>query len=263
MLNCTGDPLENYLKSFGYSVVLLPREGIRPLQVATMKASRQLQTLGDLVDLFEGTPPPMPAITTSTASNLSGAQSGGLNIGVGLKLLSGALQAIGVPPLSGSAGFDKASTMRFEFGDVSIESVSFLAISKFIGAAGRISSDATIKAMIAAQSIHVITDVLRAQTLLITAEDKNGREAAIDVPAIKGILNGKASVKSTSGSSSQIALTSATPLAFGIKAAQLFLAGRKLSTKLVEPDGMTLEANPMFEDTPEPIYLDPDSVLAG
>lgn len=263
MLNCTGDPLENYLKSFGYSVVLLPREGIRPLQVATMKASRQLQMLGDLVDLFAGTPSSVPAIKASTASNLSGAQSGGLKVGVGLKLLSGALQAIGVPPLSGSAGFDKASTMRFEFGDVSIESVSFLAISKFIGAAGRISSDATIKGMIAAQSIHVVTDVLRAQTLLITAEDKNGREAAIDVPAIKGLLDGKASVKSTSGTSSQIALTSATPLAFGIKAAQLFLVGRKLSTRLAEPDGMTLESNDLFEDTPEPIYLDPDSVLAG
>ena len=262
MLNCTGDPLENYLKNFGYSVVLLPREGIRPLQVATMKASRQLQMLGDLVDLFEGTPP-VPAITTNTASNLTGAQSGGLNVGVGLKLLSGALQAIGVPPLSGSVGFDTASKMRFEFGDVTIESVSFLAISKFLGSAGRISSDATVKGMIAAQSIHVITDVLRAQTLLISAEDKNGREAAIDVPAIKGLLDGKASVRSTSGASSQIALTSATPLAFGIKAAQLFLAGRKLTTKLPEPDGMTLEANPMFEDTPEPIYLDPDSVLAG
>jgi hypothetical protein len=263
MLNCTGDPLENYLKSFGYSVVLLPREGIRPLQVATMKASRQLQMLGDLPDLFDGTPPPVPAIKTSTASNLSGAQSGGLNIGVGLKLLSGALQAIGVPPLSGSMGFDKANKMRFEFGDVTIESVSFLAISKFIGAAGRISSDATIKGMIAAQSIHVVTDVLRAQTLLITAEDNNGREAAIDVPAIKGLLDGKASVKSTSGTSSQIALTSATPLAFGIKAAQLFLVGRKLSTRLAEPDGMTLESADLFEDTPAPIYLDPDSVVAG
>ena len=62
MLNCTGDPLENYLKTFGFSVVLLPREGIRPLQVATMKASRRLQTLGDLVDLFEGVPPPAPAL---------------------------------------------------------------------------------------------------------------------------------------------------------------------------------------------------------
>lgn len=263
MLNCTGDPLENYLKTFGFSVVLLPREGIRPLQVATMKAGRRLQTLGDLVDLFEGVPPPAPAITVSTASNLSGAQSGGLKIGVGLKLLSGALQAIGVPPLSGSAGFDKASTMRFEFGDVTIESAAFLPISKFVGAAGRISSDATIKGMVAAQSIHVITDVLRARTLLISAEDKIGREAAIDVPAIKGLLDGKASVKSTSGTSSQIALTSAMPLAFGIKAAQLFLVGRKLSAKLPEPDGMTLEANPMFEPDPLPIYLDPDSVLAG
>lgn len=263
MLNCSGDPLENYLKGFGYSVVLLPREGIRPLQVATMKASRQLQLLGELGDVFEGTVPPLPAITRNAASNLSGAQSGGLKIGVGLKLLSGALQAIGVPPLSGSAGFDKASVMRFEFGDVTIESASFLAIGKFLGNAGRISRDSWLKGEIAAQNLYVVTDVLRAQTLLISAEDNNGRDAAIDVPAIKGLLDGKASVKTTSGSSSQIALTSATPLAFGIKAAQLFLDGRKLSSRPADGEGMKLESNLLFEDNPEPITLDPDFVIAG
>ena len=263
MLNCSGDPLENYLKGLGYSVVLLPRDGIRPLQVATMKASRQLQLLGDLADLFDGAVPVLPMVTQNLASNLSGTQSSGLNVGVGLKLLSGALQAIGVPPLGGSAGFDKASTMRFEFGDVSIESVSFLAISKFLGGAGRISSDATVKGMIAAESIFIVTDVLRAQTLLISAEDKNGREAAIDVPAIKGILDGKASVKATSGASSQISLTSPTPLAFGIKAAQLFLAGRKLSSRPADADGMALEGNSILDDALEPITLDLDSVVAG
>jgi hypothetical protein len=263
MLNCSGDPLENYLKSFGYAVVLLPREGIRPLQVATLKNSRQLQILGDLAELFEGNVPPLPAITRNAAPGLSGVQSGGLKVGVGLKLLSGALQAIGVPPLSGSAGFDKAGAMRFEFGDATIESVSFLGIGRFLGSAGQISSDSWLNDQIAAQSIHVVTDVLRAQTLLIRAEDSNGREAAIDMPAIKGLLDGKATVKSNAGTSSQIALTSPTPLAFGIKAAQLFLSGGKLSSRPAEPDGMVLESNNLFDEDPLPIPMDPDFIVGA
>lgn len=263
MLNCTGDPLENYLKSLGWSVVLLPREGIRPLQVATLKPSRQLRMLGDLGELFDGNVPPLPAITRNATPNMSGERSGGLKVGVGLKLLSGALQAIGVPPLSGSAGFDKASAMRFQFGDVTIESVSFFGIRKFLGNAGRISGDSWLTGEIAAASIHVVTEVLRAQTLLISAEDSNGREAAIDVPAIKGLLDGNASVKSNAGSSSQIALTSPTPLAFGIKAAQLFLSDGKLSSRPAEPDGMVLESNDLFDDDPLPVPLHPDFVVGA
>lgn len=261
MLNCSGDPLENYLKGFGYSVVLLPRDGIQPLQVATMKASRQLQLLGGLVKLFQDAPAP-PDVTRNTASNLVGAQSAGLKVGVGLKLLGSALAAIGVKALSGSAGFDKASQMRFQFSDVTVASAQFLDLVDFLDRAGPVRDIAAITAMFAAESLFVITDVLYAQTLTIDAEDSEGREAAIDLPGIQGVLDGKASVKTSGGRSSRIELTSATPLAFGIKAVQIFQDGQKLSTRFVDPAEMKLEANPMFEPEPLPVFLVPDAVLA-
>lgn len=174
MLNCTDDPLANYLKGFGYSVVLMPRGGIAPLQVAMLQPSRQLKPLGDLADIFEMPPPPLPAITHNIASNLVGARSSGLKVGVGLKLLSGALAAIGVTSLGGSAGFDKANSMKFQFSDVTVESVAFLALVGFLKRAARVSSDPAIKAWFGAETLFVITDVLRAQTLVIDAEDSAG-----------------------------------------------------------------------------------------
>jgi hypothetical protein len=227
-----------------------------------MKASRQLQGLGDLAKLFSAAPEP-PAVTRATASNLVGAQSAGLKVGVGLKLLGTALAAIGVTALSGSAGFDKASQMRFQFADVTVASAPFLDLVDFLDRAGPVRDIAAITAMFAAESLYVITDVLYAQALIIDAEDSEGREAAIDVPGIQGLVDGKASVKTSGGRSSRIELTSATPLAFGIKAVQLFRDGNRLSTRFVDPAEMRLEANPMFEPDPLPVFLDPDAVLAG
>ena len=262
MLNCTDDPLANYLKGFGYSVVLMPRGGIAPLQVAMRQPSRQLKPLGDLVDIFEETPPPLPAISRNTASNLVGAQSSGLKVGVGLKLLSGALAAIGVKSLGGSAGFDKANSLKFQFGDVTVESVAFLALAGWLKRAGRVSRDPVIKDWFAAESLFVITDVLRAQTLVIDAEDSSGADAAIDLPAIQGVLDGKASVKLTAGKTSRIELTSPTPLGFGIKAVQIFPAGRRLSTRFVAADEIRLESDFEAEEL-QPLWLDPDSVVAA
>lgn len=261
MLNCTDDPLANYLKGFSYSVVLMPRSGIAPLQVAMLQASRQLRPLGKLAGIFETPPPPLPAISRNIAPNLVGARSSGLKVGVGLKLLSGALAAIGVKSLSGSAGFDKANSMTFQFGDVTVENVDFFELADFLKAAGRIRTDPTIKAWFTAESLFIVTDVIRAQTLVIDAEDSAGGDAAIDLPAIQGVLDGKASVKLSGGKTSRIELTSATPLAFGIKAVQIFPAGRRLSTRPVAPDEVRLESD--FEDEePQPIWLDLDSVVA-
>jgi hypothetical protein len=261
MLNCTDDPLANYLKGFGYSVVLMPRGGIAPLQVAMLQPSRQLKPLGDLADVFETPPPPLPGISRNTASNLVGARSSGLKVGVGLKLLSGALATIGVKSLSGSAGFDKANSMKFQFGDVTVESVAFLALAGWLKRAGRVSTDPTIKAWFKAENLFIITDVLRARTLVIDAEDSAGGDAAIDLPAIQGVLDGKASVKLTGGKASRIELTSVTPLAFGIKAVQIFPEGRRLSTRFVAPDEVRLESDFDAEET-QPIWLDLDSVVA-
>ena len=47
------DPILQLLKEFGYSVVRLPRESIRPLQVVE-KQKDALTVLGELSDLFSG-----------------------------------------------------------------------------------------------------------------------------------------------------------------------------------------------------------------
>lgn len=262
MLNCSGDPLENYLKPFGFSVVLLPREGIHPLQLATMKASRRLEGIGELARIFSANSEPVPAITSDTALNLAGARSGQLNVGVGLKLLAGACSALRIPPLGLSGGFSNASKISFEFDDVSVESAAFSDLDRFLADADLIGNSPSVKAMLEADSIYAVLAVLRARKIIINAEDSKGREAAIDVPSIQGVIGANASVKTASAKSSRMELTSPVALAFGVKAVQLFFEQGALTTMRPTNAGeVMLEANTLRAAAAEPVPLDPDAVF--
>lgn len=262
MLNCTAEALQNYLKGHGYSVVKWPREDIQPLLLLEMTSDDALKEFGNIVDIFEEQPAALPAIKQRKASNMSGAQSGNLEVGLGLKL-SGVFDWFKMKALGGSVGYDKASTLRFQFADVTVKSVLPLDLDTFIRRAGTVSSLPKVREFLKAEKIFAITDVLYAQSVIIDGEDSNGGKAEIDLPGIQGIVDAKASIKLSSGSSSRIELTSATPLAFGIKAVQLFRVGSELSTRFVAPDEMQLEGIALVEPEPQPIYLDLDAIFAG
>lgn len=257
MLNCSDDPLDNYLKPFGYSVVLLPRANIHPLQLAVAKASRRLETIGDVAGTFAANSVPLPAITSDTAINLSGARSGSLNVGVGLKLLAGALAAIGIPPMGLTVGFNNARKLSFEFADVTTESAAFTDLDRFLADASLIGNAPSVRAMLDADTIYAVLGVLRAKTIIVNAEDARGREAAIDLPGIKDLIGANAAVKTASAGASRLELTSPVALAFGIKAVQLFFDGGTLtSLRPVNAGDVTLESTGLFVPNPDPVLLD-------
>lgn len=264
MLNCSGDPLENYLKPFGFSVVLLPRANIAPLQLAVIKSSRRLEIIGDMASVFSANSVPLPDVGSDTALNLSGARSGSLNVGVGLKLLSGAFAAIGVPPLGLSAGFSSAAKISFAFDKVSIDSANFVDLDRFLADASLIGNAPSVQAMLEADSVYAILAVLRAKTVIISAQDENGRDAAIDLPGIKDVIGANVSIKSNATQSSRLELTSPVPLAFGIKAVQVFVANGSVSTlRPIDAGAVSLEANALWSPNPNPIPLDPDAIMGG
>ena len=262
MLNCSGDPLENYLKPFGFSVVLLPRAGIAPLQLAVMKASRRLETIGDVAGVFSTNSVPLPAVTSDTALNLAGTRSGSLNVGVGLKLLSGAFSVLGIPPMGISFGFNRAKKLSFEFADVSVDSIAFADLDRFLADASLIGNAPSVRAMLDADSVHAVLSVLRARTIIINAEGDSGGEAAIDLPGLKDVIGANASVKAANASASKLELTSPVPLAFGVKAVQLFFANGSLATlKPVDAGSLALESSGIYVPNTDPVLLDPDAVV--
>src|SRR2546427_5760340 len=90
------DPLLDYLKSFGYCVVLLPKADLRPLQILSKQGSR-VSRLGELTTvLLEGSTIPLPSISENNkVANISGQRTSDLKIGIGLTILDSVLLAMG------------------------------------------------------------------------------------------------------------------------------------------------------------------------
>src|SRR5689334_4121378 len=82
------DPFLTYLKSFGYSVIRLPRTDISPLQVLVKEGTR-LTRLGDLVSILQpGERVALPVVKMDIpAASISGERTRDLSIGVGLSIL--------------------------------------------------------------------------------------------------------------------------------------------------------------------------------
>ncbi len=262
MLNCTGDPFENYLKPFGYSVVVLPREDIHPLQLKAPQSSRRLEDIGTLGSIFAARDMALPPVISAATMDLSGQSSGNLNVGVGLKLFGSALAAVGLSPIGLSAGFDKAQTLSFQFGGVTRESVEFGAVDSYLAKADFKAAGPSVRALLDAGSLFVILAVLRASKINITASDSQGREAAIDVSALSGLLGGNIKVNPVDARSSTVSIDTGVPLAFGVKAVCISRTGNRYTgIKAPSPDDVVLEGVRLTPDEPVPAYAAPDLVF--
>ncbi len=90
------DPLLTYLKSFGYSVIRLPRTDIQPLQVLVREETR-LTRLGDLATILRPRGQiALPRLKENVAAaGISGERTRDLSIGVGLSILGSVIGAMG------------------------------------------------------------------------------------------------------------------------------------------------------------------------
>lgn len=265
MLNCSGDPLENYLAPFGYSVVVLPRADIRPLQLKAPQSSRRLEDIGSLETSFSvphGSNLSLPPIASAPTMDLQGESSRKLKVGIGLKLFGNALAAIGLSPLGLSAGFENAATISFRFGGVIRDSVEFAAVDAWLKQADLTDTGPSVKALLEAGSLYVILAVLRASIITISAEDSAGREAAIDVSALSALFGGNLKINPSDKSKSTVSIDTGQPLAFGVKAARISMKGDSYTGIAVPgPGEVVLEAASLFPHEPEPALPPPDVVF--
>jgi hypothetical protein len=264
MFNCSGDPFENYLKPFGYSVVVLPREDIHPLQLAAPQSSRRLESIGALGSVFKALAVPLPPVTTGTALDLSGQSSGKLKVGVGLKLFGSALAAIGATPMSLSAGFTRAATISFQFSGVSRDSVDFAAVDAYLADADLAGASPSVAALLAAGELHVVLAVLRSNRISITARDDKDQEVAVDLAALHDIIGGKLAVTPEQSRTSTVSIETGAPLAFGIKAVRISArADTYTGIKAPPVEKVVLESVALAPDTSVsgPAFADPDLVF--
>jgi hypothetical protein len=231
------DPALTYLNNLGYNVVRLPRTGIEPLDVLG-RDGKSLERLGRLEQVWTSTaavPAPGPA---GSAAAIKGQRTDGLNLSVGLKILSSALGAMGaVVPELGFA-YNRARKIQFSFGDVETLGVDPLAVGAYLGAGDLASTNPFVARYFTDgdAEAYVITEVLRSGTVIVSATTESGASVSVDVPAIAGAVGGKVSVGTTGTGSNDLTFTG-VPVVFGFKAFGIAHVGGSWQVHGVKPGG--------------------------
>lgn len=188
------DPFLNLLKDIGFLPLRLPRADVQPLQLLNVDG-KTFSLLGDLDEAMNAGSAKLPAIKKdiATAGQIQGTRSSTVKASLGLDILGNILGALTGSKLDVSAGFQNASTLTFEFGDVTVSTVSVILLDKYLNVATIDATAKEIKQLMQAGKVGVTTAVARSKKYIVSAQNDKGNDIKADVPVIKGIASGNLS----------------------------------------------------------------------
>ena len=244
------DPFLTYLKSFGYSVIRLPRTDIQPLQLL-VKEDTRLTRLGDLVTILKpGSSVALPRIKENLpAPNVSGERTRDLSIGVGLSILGSVIGAMGGSKLGLDVGYKSAKTATFEFADVIEDRVDLADVDQYLTDADISPFSSHAAKLLEADSVYVLTSTIKSRKFIVQAKEANGVPIEVKIPEIQHLVGGSVKVSTAKDATSKIAYEGAQPLVFGFQAARLFYEnGRYTAFKAMAPGEGALERRTVGAD---------------
>ncbi|MBM3212429.1 hypothetical protein FJZ33_09425 [Candidatus Poribacteria bacterium] len=217
------DPLVNYLKSFGYNVIRLPKEDVKPLQVLSRKG-KDLNRLGDLVSLLvTGSNIPLPAIIENKRlANFSGQRTSDLSPGVGISILGSFISAMGGSNLGLGIKYQQAKTVAFEFQDVYEDKVEIIKLDQYLTDADINPASKYMVELLEEDELYITTATIKSTKFAVEAKKSNGVALDISIPEIQGVVGGNVKVSGSLTVSSKIIYESSFPLVFGFQAVRLF-----------------------------------------
>jgi hypothetical protein len=233
------DPSLTYLNSSGYNVVKLPRTGIEPMLVLGKRSS--LELLGKLSSIWKTTAPePIPGPPIPVAE-LDGKKSDKLELSIGLKMLANVLQGLGLGGALPSLdfAFTRARKVQFTYSNVTSTSIMPLDAGNYLASGDLNTNNPLVEAYFLGDDgdAFLIVDVLKSDTLTVTASAEDGTDVKLDVPAIQGLVGGKIGVQSGNAGDSTISFKGPTAIAFGFKAFGIAFQNGKWSLVGVKPSG--------------------------
>jgi hypothetical protein len=171
---------------------------VQPLQLLNLDG-KKFSLLGDLDEAMNSGAAKLPAIKKdiATAGQIQGTRSSTVKASLGLDILGNILGALTGTKLDVSAGFQNASTLTFEFGDVTVSTVSIILLDKYLNVATIDPTAKQIKQLMQAGNAAVTTAVARSKKYIVSAQNDKGNDIKADVPVIKGIASGNVSVSTT------------------------------------------------------------------
>jgi hypothetical protein len=230
------DPSVTYLNKLGYNVVKLPRTGIEPMDV--IGRDRTVQWLGPLDSIWNSAIPNPQTGPPKPASAVNGQKSDALDLSVGLSILGNALAAFGVSVPSLDVAYKSAHAVQFSFSNVTITSVAPFAAGSYL-AKGELQSDnpAVKNYFLSGKATaYLITEVLKSNSLTVTATDSHGTAVSVDLSAFQGV-DTKVGIKPSGAGNSTISYSGPEAITFGFAVQQIAREGDQWTLHGVAPSG--------------------------
>jgi hypothetical protein len=230
------DPSVTYLNKLGYNVVRLPRTGIEPMDV--IGRDRTMQWLGPIDSIWTSAiPKPQPG-PAKPASAVNGQRTDALDVPVGLNILANTLAAFGISAPSLDVAYKSAHTMQFSFSNVTVTEVAPFSAGNYL-AKGELQSDNPVvkNYFLSGQATaYLIVQVLKSNSLTVTATDSHGVAVNIDLGAFHGV-DAKVGIKPSSSGTSTLSFTGPDSITFGFAVQQIAREGNSWLLHGTAPSG--------------------------
>jgi hypothetical protein len=230
------DPSVTYLNKLGYNVVKLPRTGIEPMDV--IGRDQTMQWLGPIDSIWSSAvPKPQPG-SPKPATAVNGQSTDALDLSVGLSILGNTLAAFGIAVPSLDVAYKSARAIQFSYSNVTITSVAPFVAGSYL-AKGELQSDnpAVKNYFLSGQAkAYLITQVLKSNSLTVTATDQHGTAVGVDLSAFQGV-DAKVSIKPSNAGNSTLSFTGPDAITFGFAVQEIAREGDEWSLHGAAPSG--------------------------
>ncbi len=231
------DPSITYLNKFGYNVVKLPRVGIEPMDV--VGKDETTQWLGPLRKAWQSAAPEPQLSGPNPATHIEGQQTDKLDLQFGIHILANALSAFGASMPSLDFAYQRARSIAFSFSNVTSTSVAPFDAGNYL-AKGTLKTDNPVVEHYFRSpeaEAYLLVDVLKSDTITVTATDEHGFGVDLDIPAIQNVLGAKVGVKPSATSKGTVSYTGPQEVSFAFVANAIEFDGTKWSMHGITPDG--------------------------
>jgi len=256
------DPSITFLNKFGYNVIRLPRTGIEPLDV--IGRDQAMQWLGPLGKVWtSASPEPLPG-PPHPAAAVNGQRTDALELSFGLSILANTLAAFGASAPSLNTAYKNAHAVQFTYTNVTSTSVSPFDAGNYLASGTLRTDNPVVKNYFANEKSRafLILEVLKADSITVTATDSRGAEIGIDLPHIEGIVDAKIGVKPSNSANSTVTFTGPVPVTFGFAVQQIGRQGDSWILRGAAPSadlafGVTsFGMDPQSSEEPNPMVFD-------
>lgn len=231
------DPSVTFLNRFGYNVIKLPRVGIEPLDL--IGRDDATQWLGPLASVWKSSEPTPQPSAPRPAAPVNGQQSDQMQVTFGLKILANALAAFGATVPSLDAAYTRARKVQFTYTNVTSTVVPPLEAGNYLAAGTLNTANPVVRHYLTGEDAQafLIVDVLKSDSLTVTASDDRGAEVGVDVPAIESLVGANVKVKTAGSRNSTITFSGPTPVTFGFIVSEIEYDGTQWSLQGAAADG--------------------------